>query len=313
MPIFKIKNDNLEYIDEKKIDLEKNIQTLTEKNLEKVFNLKFISGASNQEFSIRVNEQDFFIDTLAFDEEQKSFVIIEYKKDRSISVVDQGFAYLSAMLRSKADFILEINKRLEKNFQKEDINWDQSKVYFVSPEFTNYQTNAVNFRDLPISLYEVKLYNDNLISYNPIKPNKTSESITKIVKDEIIQQVSKEIKVYDQDDLVKKGWDKTKELLNIFEAELMRRIPETEIKFTKFYIAYVTKFGRNYVEAVPQAKGIKIYYRFNFNQIKTYLKLNDCSKIGRLPNGKTFYFFEDENDIFELVRLSQESYNYSLN
>ena len=55
---------------------------------------------------------NFRIDTLAFDEESKSFVIIEYKKDKSFSVVDQGYAYLSLMLNNKADFILEYNESL---------------------------------------------------------------------------------------------------------------------------------------------------------------------------------------------------------
>jgi selenocysteine lyase/cysteine desulfurase len=47
------------------------------------------------------------IDTLAFYNESKAFVIIEYKKDRNFSVVDQGMAYLNLMLNNKADFILE--------------------------------------------------------------------------------------------------------------------------------------------------------------------------------------------------------------
>jgi RecB family endonuclease NucS len=41
------------------------------------------------------------IDTLAFDNESKAFVIIEYKKDRNFSVVDQGMAYLNLMLNKK--------------------------------------------------------------------------------------------------------------------------------------------------------------------------------------------------------------------
>ncbi|MFZ0328463.1 MAG: hypothetical protein WBP64_05315 [Nitrososphaeraceae archaeon] len=45
----------------------------------------------------------FRIDTLAFDKESKAFVIIEYKKDRNLSVVDQGIAYLNLMLNNKAD------------------------------------------------------------------------------------------------------------------------------------------------------------------------------------------------------------------
>lgn len=33
------------------------------------------------------------IDTLAFDEESKAFVIIEYKRERNEGVVDQGLIY----------------------------------------------------------------------------------------------------------------------------------------------------------------------------------------------------------------------------
>jgi hypothetical protein len=43
------------------------------------------------------------IDTFAFDNESKAFVIIEYKKDRNFSVVDQGLAYLNLMLNNKDD------------------------------------------------------------------------------------------------------------------------------------------------------------------------------------------------------------------
>jgi len=87
MAIFQIqKNNTLVQIEEKKIDLEKDIQKLTEENLSDIFGLTFIKS----EFPF----QNFRIDTLAFDEETQSFVIIEYKRDRSFSVVDQGYAYL---------------------------------------------------------------------------------------------------------------------------------------------------------------------------------------------------------------------------
>jgi len=310
MPIYQIKADKFEYIDEKKIDLEKDIQLLTEKNLESVFNLKFVSGASNREFSVRIDEQDFYVDTLAFDEDQKSFVIIEYKKVKSISVIDQGFAYLSAMLRNKAEFILEINERLGKNFHKDDVKWEQSRVIFVSPEFTNYQTNAVNFKDLPISLYTVKLFQNNSISYEQVKPNKTSESINSLVKDKVIQQVSKEVKVYERDDLVKSGWTQTNELINMYESELMVAIPETRVKFTKFYIAYMSKHGRNYAEIVPQQRGLKIYFRFPYRTAKSSLEVKDCSKVGRFANGISYTQIFDQKEIQEAVKLSQDSYNF---
>lgn len=239
MPIFNIQGTKLQPISEKKFDLEHDIQKLTETNLNTIFGLTFISGSLNQEFSVRAQEQDFYIDTLAFDEEQKTFIIIEYKKDKSISVIDQGFAYLSAMLNHKADFILEINERLHKNLTKKDIDWEQSRVIFISPEFTNYQRNAINFKDLPIFLYEVKIYENNLIDYNPIKPYRTTESIGSLSKDKTIQNVSKEIKVFSEEDLVSKlenGKDyyyHLKEKVLAFEPTLIFHSTKTYIGIQK--------------------------------------------------------------------------------
>ncbi len=235
MPIFKLDNKSLSPIKEKKFDLEKDIQKLTEENLETVFGLTFISGATNQEFSVRAQEQDFYIDTLAFDETQKSFVIIEYKKDKSISVIDQGFAYLSAMLNHKADFVLEINERLKRTYSKKDINWEQSKIIFVSPEFTNYQRNAINFKDLPIYLYEVKIYDNNLLDYNPIKPYRTTESIVSISKDKTIQSVSKEVKVYTEENLMGKG-EVVRELYLELKEKLFIVEPTLIFHPTKVYV-----------------------------------------------------------------------------
>lgn len=42
MPIYKIDKEKLTALSSKKFDLEKDIQNLTEKNLEEVFGLKFI-------------------------------------------------------------------------------------------------------------------------------------------------------------------------------------------------------------------------------------------------------------------------------
>ncbi|MFX4385216.1 hypothetical protein ABTA34_20160, partial [Acinetobacter baumannii] len=78
--------------------LEKEIQTVFESNLYEFTGLEFIKS----EFTIKSNR----IDTLAFDPESKAFVIIEYKRDRNYSVIDQGVSYLNLMLEYKADFIV---------------------------------------------------------------------------------------------------------------------------------------------------------------------------------------------------------------
>ena len=74
MALFNIDNkDKLDQIKELPFKLEKEIQTLTEQNLATIFGLSFVRS----EFSIG----NFRIDTLAFDKDASSFVIIEYKRD----------------------------------------------------------------------------------------------------------------------------------------------------------------------------------------------------------------------------------------
>lgn len=310
MAIYIKSGNQLKPVQEKNFDLEKDIQKLTEENLETIFDLKFVSGFSNNEFSIKVLEQDFYIDTLAFDEHQNSFVIIEYKKDRNFSVIDQGFSYLSAMLHNKAEFVLELNRRLGKTYDKGDIDWEQSRLIFISPEYTNYQKNAINFKDLPFSLYEVKIYDNGIVEFDPIKPFRTTESIQTFTKDKIVKDVAKEVKVYTLDNLVKPNWDTTRSLLSEFEKQLLATQAETRVKYTKKYIAFMSKHGRNYVEIVPNMRGLKIYYRFPFDHVKTSLEIIDCSKIGHWTNGQCHALVSEMEQIPEAVKLSKESFLY---
>ena len=133
---------------------------------------------------------------MAFDNDSKSFVIIEYKRDKNFSVIDQGYAYLSLVLNNKADFILEYNENTNMSIKKDDVDWSQSRVIFISPSFSKYQQQAINFRDLPIELWEITRYQNDLIQYSRLKSPEISESINKISKSsEIVDKVTKEVKV----------------------------------------------------------------------------------------------------------------------
>jgi len=186
MPIFKINNSKLAPIKEISLSLEKDLQKITEDNLETIFGLDFVSS----EFSLH----QFRIDTLSFDKETKSFVIIEYKRDKSFSVIDQGYAYLALMLNNKADFILEYNEKKKGNLRREDVDWSQSRVLFLANSFTSYQQNAINFKDLPIELWEVKKYDNQTILYNQLKSAEAKESIKTVSKSKTIESVSREVK-----------------------------------------------------------------------------------------------------------------------
>ena len=100
MAIYKL-DEKVNLIKEISFNYEKEIQNIVEENIEILLGYKLIKS----EFTIK----NFRIDSLCFDNESKSFVIIEFKKDKNFSVIDQGYAYLSLMLNNKADFILEFN------------------------------------------------------------------------------------------------------------------------------------------------------------------------------------------------------------
>ena len=161
MKIYKLQSKKLTEISENQFKLEREIQQLFEENLEALMGLTLVRS----EFTIK-NKR---IDTLAYDKQTNAFIIIEYKRDKNISVVDQGFTYLSLMLENKADFIVEFNENLKLNLQRTDVDWTQTRVAFVSPSFTENQILATNFKDIAIELWEVKRYEDNTIVVNEVK------------------------------------------------------------------------------------------------------------------------------------------------
>jgi predicted transport protein len=231
MPIFTIKDSKLTSVKEKRIELEKEIQQITENNLETIFGLKYICS----EFQLN----KLRIDTLAFDEEVKSFVIIEYKRDRSFSIIDQGFAYLALMLNNKSDFILEFNEKMKNNLKRDDVDWSQTKVLFLANSFTNYQQNAINFRDLPLELWEISKYDNQTILYNRLKSPDSNESIKTVSdKNKMIQKVSKEVKRYSINDHFKKGWENSKIIFETLQERTLEMSDNFEVSPQKFYIGF---------------------------------------------------------------------------
>ena len=88
------------------------------------------------------------------------------------------------MLNNKSDFILEYNESTNKTLKRNDIDWGESRIIFISPSFNSYQKNSVNFKDIPFELFEIKKYTNDMILLNEISSN-SSESIKTISKGKI--------------------------------------------------------------------------------------------------------------------------------
>jgi len=297
MALYKIEN-KLEYINEKPFRLEKEIQELTENNLEPIFGLEFVKS----EFALN----NFRIDTLAFDKEANAFVIIEYKRDKNFSVIDQGYAYLSLMLNNKADFILEFNENLDKTLKRTDVDWSQSRVLFVSPAFTNYQREAINFKDLPIELWEVKRYENGTVSYDQIQKAGAQESIKTISKtNNTIDNVVKEIKVYSEQEHLGNVTDEIKELYEKFKTAI-QNLDNLEIKPKKKYIAFVA--GRNVIDILPQKKALKMWINMSKGKLDDTKGITrDVSTTGHWGNGDYEIQIRDDENLEYILSLVKQS------
>jgi len=231
MQIYELKKGGLNQVDRDPFKLERDIQALVEENLDTLFGLEFVSS----EFPIG----EFRLDSLAFDSENSAFVIVEYKKGSSYSVVDQGYSYLSTMLNNKAEFILEYNEKTGKQIKRGDIDWTASKVIFVSPSFNSYQKNSVNFKDVPFELWEIRRFSGGLIALEQ-HVSSSSESIEKLSgSDErsVISRVSSEVKVTSEADHVAKLNDSLKGVWDELKAKL-EEFSDTSFLVTKGYVSW---------------------------------------------------------------------------
>jgi predicted transport protein len=297
MTLFKIAK-NLETIREEPFKLEKEIHRLTEKNLKIIFNLEFVKS----EFSIN----NFRIDTLAFDKETNAFVIIEYKRDKNFSVIDQGYAYLSLMLNNKADFILEYNENQNNTLKRNNIDWSQSRVIFISPSFTTYQREAINFKDLPIELWEIKRYCNETVSFEQIQKTGAQESIKAIThKNDKINKVAKEIKVYTEDEHLEKATEEIKELYEKLR-NLILNLDNIEIKPKKFYIAFIA--GTNIIDIHIQKKALKMWINLQKEQLNDPKNISrDVSSTGHWGNGDYELQINSDDDLEYIMSLIKQS------
>jgi predicted transport protein len=299
LDLYKLNKSKLDEIKNVPFKLEKDIQTLVEENLEVLFGLEFVKS----EFQLN----GLRIDSLGFDQQSKSFVIIEYKKGKSYSVIDQGYSYLSLLLNNKADFILEYLERTNKSLKKDDVDWSQSRVIFISPQFTTYQKQSIEFKDLPFELWEIKRYSNDTIALNQHKSTSQESVKTISAKDDRADQVSKEIVVYTEEDHLAKGTDDTKEIYKELRDRILE-LGDLEMVPVKQYIGFKLQ-KRVITDLEIQRKQLKIRINLKKGQLDDPKGLfRDVSEKGHWGIGDYEAAIGPDDDLDYLMSLVKQSY-----
>ncbi len=302
--MFNKKNGKLVSIKETPFKKEKELQMLTEQNLKTIFGLEFVATEHQVE--------NLFIDTLAYDEESKSFVVIEYKRDRSFSVVDQGFSYLSLMLNHKADFILAYNEAKNKSIRKDDIDWSQARIIFVARSFTAHQQNAVNFKNMPFELWEAVQFEDDIIQYRQIEISKSAESLEQMKHiGGDTQKVTKEVKVYSEQDVMGKS-GVSFELYTALKELVMQIDPDLKPNPKSKYVSFL--LGDNW-RNIFYINKVKDGLSLHFTRSKPKDFDDPKKKLQFLDSSREFYnqdittlLVKDESDVRYAMLIIQQAY-----
>lgn len=278
MPLYQHISGKLTAVKEKPFKLEKDIQTLVEANLKQLLDLEYVQT--------ELTVQDVRFDTLAYDSTTNSFVIIEYKKDSSTSIFDQGVSYLNQMLKNQAECVLAYNNAKKTNFSKTDFDWSQSRIIFICREFSEKQKMATDFKDLSIELWEVRRYANDTLMFSPIGKSKHAVSISPLMKssNNVKEVISKTVP-YSEDTLFKNIPEDIRALYEKFRDGILELDSEIIIKFTKLYAAF-KKNGSNVCDLEPFKGSLCIFINLEKGSLKDGNGLAfDVSNLGHHGNG----------------------------
>lgn len=290
--LFKIK-DSVEELPATWASLERELQTLIEKNMTTFFGVTFLK-------SEYVTSNGGRMDSLGIDENNCP-VIFEYKRASNENVINQGLFYLDWLLDHKADFELLVMKTLGKKYS-DKLDWSMPRLICIAGDFTKYDEYAVKQINRNIDLIRYKKFGEELLMFDLINSNvatpinnfslekRVKESTDKIF-DEQLESTSKKLRelYYSiRDYILALGDDVTENKLKLYSA------------FKKI---------KNIVCIEVRMKSIMLYLRLNLEGIKFENGFTrDVSKIGHWGTGDLEITIKNSQDFEKAKEYIHKAY-----
>ena len=307
MKIFRSSTGKLVELNENSFSYEAMIQKLVENNLKDLFpSLEFVRS----EYQL----EDLRPDSIAFDVDARTFVIIEYKNVRDKSVVDQGMSYYQLLQEHKESFVLLYNKIKGKLFDVGEINWDETRVIFISPSFTPYQRRASGYSGAPVELYEIKKYGDEIITLAKVESGGTTSTVAPLRTKLTRAPVS--ITEYDEEDYLAGKYDAPEpvpEIRRLFydlKKAILENFKDLETRQKKQYHGIYSKDDGSSVCTleVRKQKIILTYSTHDANLVPPSEFIRDVSKIGHWGIGSFQSEIKSESDIAKAIPFIRKVY-----
>lgn len=291
MPIFRISGSKVQKIKPTKfsgVDIEKQLQRLIENNLDTIFEMTFIET----EFSTTHGGR---IDTLAIDNDKRP-VIIEYKADKSSTVLLQGLYYMDWLVENKAEFEKVVRNRLH---HEVPINWKSGiRLILIAKSFEIWDKFAVNRIKEEVELYEYTLYENNEIKLEKATLPKDFRGTSKKTSITSIAE-------YSTDSLMAKIKDnKIKEIVTVLREKVKLISDDIEERATKEHIIF--KSSINFAAIYPQKKQYWLDIKMSRDEVR-----KQFPKLDVRPHKDPVFSHircNENTDIEQLIVLIEQAY-----
>lgn len=248
--LFKIDN-GVEELPATLVSLERELQTLIEKNMPTFFGVSFLKSEYTTSNGGR-------IDSLGIDENNCP-VIFEYKRASNENVINQGLFYLDWLLDHKADFELLVMRILGKEFS-DKLDWTMPRLICVAADFTKYDEYAVKQINRNIDLVRYKKFGKELLMLDLINSN-----VVNTIKDAVDQQLTKQSTDKTFVEQLQSTSEKLRELYYSIRDYILALGDDVTENNLKLYSAF--KKIKNIICVEVRMKSITLYLRLNPDEI----------------------------------------------
>ena len=202
-------------IKEKNFKSERELHETAEKHLPALLNMELVA-------SEYPTSKGGIIDTLALDKETKTPVIIEYKIEKSKTILNQLSFYYDWLSDHSDTFNRLVKEKLGSGVS---VNWAENiRLICIAKEFTEWDFALISHLDTKIELLRYAYYTNGLLSLQEIGGGRRPVPTRK--------------EAFDLEYHRSKGGKETQKLFDEIRKEILDLDEDIEERVTKFYVGY---------------------------------------------------------------------------
>lgn len=295
--LFRLNGNDLTKLEEQSVEIEKSLQNLIERHLEKLIGVKFLAS----EYSTGKTHGGR-IDTLGIDENGCP-VIIEYKRAINENVINQGLFYLDWLMDHKAEFELLVLRRLGQK-EADGIEWTGPRLLCIAGDFTKYDEHAVQQINRNIELIRYMKYGKDTLLLELV--NASTATVT-VEMGPRTKGASKSV-----DENLAQADEELTDLFEALKAFTLALGEDVQVKTLKFYYAFKRFSNFACVEVHPKNHVLLAYVKVD----PTIIELKpgftrDMREIGHYGTGNLEIVIHDKADLERAKPLIIKSYESS--